>query len=57
MKNEELNKYRIFHRCNFPNCNRTFSSSGWLRAHFDEHFKEIKGHAFSILFDKYIKGK
>ena len=57
MKNEELNKYRIFHKCNFPNCNRTFSSSGWLKAHFDEHFKEIKGHVFSILFDKYIKGK
>lgn len=54
IKTEEMNKYRLFHKCNFPNCNRTFSSSGWLKAHFDEHYKEIQQHKFCVLFDKYI---
>jgi hypothetical protein len=48
-------KYKLFHKCCFPNCGRTFSSSGWLRAHFEEHKNELKNNTFNILFEKFIR--
>ena len=48
-------KYKLFHKCCFPNCGRTFSSSGWLKAHFEEHMKDLKKNSFNILFEKYIR--
>ena len=47
-------KYKLFHKCCYPGCNRTFSSSGWLKAHFKEHLKQIHNSQFSILFKKFI---
>jgi hypothetical protein len=47
-------KYKLFHKCCYPGCNRTFSSSGWLKAHFKEHLKQIHNSRFSLLFKKYI---
>lgn len=48
-------KYKLFHKCSFPHCGRTFSSSGWLRAHFNEHLKKMEANPFNVLFDKFIK--
>ena len=48
-------KYKLFHKCCFPNCGRTFSSSGWLKAHFEEHIKDLKKNSFNILFEKFIR--
>ena len=48
-------KYKLFHKCCFPNCGRTFSSSGWLKAHFEEHIKDLKKNKFNILFEKFIR--
>jgi len=50
-KVQEKIKYKIFHKCNFPSCGRTFASAGWLRSHFKEHLKEIKKNKFNILFE------
>jgi hypothetical protein len=50
-------KYKLFHKCCFPNCGRTFSSSGWLKAHFEEHIKDLKKNSFNILFEKFINDK
>ena len=47
-------KYKLFHKCCFPGCNRTFSSSGWLKAHFKEHLKQLRNSKFSLLFNKYV---
>ena len=47
-------KYKLFHKCCYPGCNRTFSSSGWLKAHYKEHLKQIKNSQFSHLFRKLI---
>ena len=47
-------KYKLFHKCCFPNCGRTFSSSGWLKAHFEEHIKDLKKNKFNILFEKFL---
>ena len=55
--NKQQNKYKMFHKSNFPNCGRTFSSSGWLKSHFNEHLKLIKKNKFNILFEKYISKK
>ena len=55
--NKQQNKYKMFHKCNFPNCGRTFSSSGWLKSHFNEHLKLLKKNKFNILFEKYISKK
>jgi hypothetical protein len=52
---KESTKYKLFHRCNFPGCNRTFASSGWLKSHFNEHMKEIKMNKFNVLFDEFIE--
>jgi hypothetical protein len=48
-------KYKLFHKCCFPHCGRTFSSSGWLKAHFEEHMKDLKKNSFNILFEKFIR--
>ena len=50
-------KYKLFHKCCYPNCGRTFSSSGWLKAHFEEHLKELEKNNFNVLFDKFINSK
>ena len=47
-------KYKLFHKCCYPGCNRTFSSSGWLKAHLKEHLKQIHNSNFSLLFKKFI---
>ena len=48
-------KYKLFHKCCFPHCGRTFSSSGWLKAHFEEHMKDLNKNSFNILFEKFIR--
>ena len=48
-------KHKIFHKCNFPGCNRTFASSGWLKSHFNEHDNEILSHKFNKIFDNFLK--
>lgn len=49
---KEINKYKIFHKCNFPGCSRTFASAGWLKIHFNEHLKEIQNNKFNVEFEK-----
>ena len=51
---EEKNKYKLYHKCCYPNCNRTFSSSGWLKAHLKEHLKQIHNSKYCKLFEKFI---
>ena len=47
-------KYKLFHKCCYPGCDRTFSSSGWLKAHFKEHLNQIHNSHYSLMFQKYI---
>lgn len=47
------NKYKLYHKCCYPGCNRTFTYSGWLKAHYKKHLKEIKESAYCKLFEKY----
>ena len=49
---KEKNKFKIFHKCNFPGCSRTFASPGWLKSHFNEHLQEIKVNKFNVEFEK-----
>lgn len=49
---KEKNKFKIFHKCNFPGCSRTFASAGWLKSHFNEHFEQIKKNKFNHEFEK-----
>ena len=51
---KEKNKYKLFHKCCYPGCNRTFSSSGWLKAHLKDHLNQIHNSKYCKLFDKYI---
>ena len=51
---KEKNKYKLYHKCCYPNCNRTFSSSGWLNAHLKEHLKQIHNSKYCKLFEKMI---
>lgn len=53
-KLQEKIKYKVFHKCNFPSCGRTFASAGWLKSHFKEHLREIKKNKFNILFENMI---
>lgn len=53
-KLQEKIKYKIFHKCNFPTCGRTFASAGWLKSHFKEHLREIKKNKFNIVFENLI---
>ena len=48
---EEINKIKIYHKCNYHDCRRTFSSSGWLSSHLEEHLKEINKHSFNAEFE------
>ena len=47
------NKYKLYHKCCYPGCNRTFTYSGWLKAHYKIHLKEIQESAYFRLFEKY----
>ena len=38
---QEKNKFKLFHKCCYPGCTRTFSSSGWLKSHLNKHLKNI----------------
>ena len=51
---KEKIKHKIFHKCSFPSCGRTFASAGWLKAHFNEHLKELKKNKFNILFENFL---
>jgi hypothetical protein len=44
-------KHKVFHKCNFPGCSRTFASAGWLKSHFNEHDSEILRYKFNSIFD------
>ena len=46
---EEKNKFKLFHKCCYPGCERTFSSSGWLKAHLDKHLKKIHNSKYCKL--------
>jgi len=48
---KENTKHKIFHRCNFPGCSRTFASSGWLKAHLIIHDEEMYNHSFNRVFN------
>lgn len=52
---KEKIKYKIFHKCNYPSCGRTFASSGWLKSHFKEHLDDLEKNKFNILFDQFIE--
>ena len=54
-KYSELNKHRVFHKCSFPGCVRTFSSSGWLKSHLNDHIVEMKNNRFNIRFNEFLK--
>ena len=47
------NKYKLYHKCSYPGCNRTYTYSGWLKAHYKVHLKEIHESAYCKLFEKY----
>jgi len=49
---KEKNKNKIFHKCNFPGCSRTFASAGWLKSHFNEHLQQLKLNKFNIDFER-----
>ena len=51
---EEKNKFKLFHKCCYPGCERTFSSSGWLKAHLDKHLKKIHNSKYCKLFENYL---
>ena len=51
---EEKNKNKLYHKCCYPGCNRTFSSSGWLKAHLKEHLKQIHNSKYCKLFEKFV---
>ena len=54
---EEKNKFKLFHKCCYPGCNRTFSSSGWLKAHLDKHLKKIHHGKYSKMFETILLDK
>ena len=54
---KKLNKDKLFHKCCYPGCNRTFSSSGWLRTHYSEHLQEIHSSAYCKLFEEYLSSE
>jgi hypothetical protein len=47
-------KDKIFHKCNFPGCSRTFASSGWLKAHLIIHDEEMYNHSFNRIFNSIV---
>jgi hypothetical protein len=50
---QNKNKYKLYHKCCYPGCNRTFTYSGWLKAHYKKHLNEIQKGAYCRLFEKY----
>ena len=54
---EEKNKFKLFHKCCYPGCDRTFSSSGWLKAHLDKHLNKIHNGKYSKLFETILLDK
>jgi hypothetical protein len=54
---ENKNKYKLYHKCCYPGCNRTFSSSGWLKAHLKIHLKQIHNSNYCKLFEKFLYDK
>ena len=54
---ENKNKSKLYHKCCYPGCNRTFSSSGWLKAHLKIHLKQIHNSNYCKLFENYILNK
>ena len=50
----KINKSKLYHKCCYPNCNRTFSSSGWLKAHLKNHLKQIHNSKYCKLFESYV---
>ena len=54
---ENKNKEKLYHKCCYPGCNRTFSSSGWLKAHLKYHLKQIHNSKYCKLFENYILNK
>jgi hypothetical protein len=51
---EKKNKFKFYHKCCYPGCNRTFSSSGWLKAHLKNHLKQIHNSKYCKLFENYV---
>ena len=51
---EEKNKNKLYHKCCYPGCKRTFSSSGWLKAHLKDHLKQIHNSKYCKLFEKFV---
>lgn len=54
-KLKEKTKLKTFHRCNFPNCHRTFASSGWLKSHFKEHLNDLEKDEFNAMFEDLLR--
>ena len=54
---ENKNKFKLYHKCCYPGCNRTFSSSGWLKAHLKIHLKQIHNSNYCKLFEKFLYDK
>ncbi len=52
---KEKVKYKMFHKCNFPSCGRTFASAGWLKSHFSEHLSDIRKAEFNVQFENLVK--
>jgi hypothetical protein len=48
------NRNKLYHKCCYPGCNRTFSSSGWLKAHLKQHLKHIHNSKYCKLFEKFV---
>ena len=51
---QEKNKFKLFHKCCYPGCTRTFSSSGWLRSHLNKHLKQLHNSKYCKLFKNYL---
>ena len=54
---ENKNKSKLYHKCCYPGCNRTFSSSGWLKSHLQFHLKQVHDSEYCKLFEKYRSNK
>lgn len=50
----EKNKDKLFHKCIFQGCQRTFSSAGWLKAHYKEHLKELSKSHYCQVFQQMV---
>lgn len=48
------NRIMVIHRCVFPGCKKTFTSSGWFKAHLKTHVKDLKNDKNILLFNELI---